>query len=387
MADPKSSSTAVAVREPSAGIVLTPDAGVTYNLDRFPDATYNRLIPTQTIAMPSDLYRPVIQVVQLDPADREGKSPDHYKSSDVPSGHRALTARGISKLVTAAGVSFFDERRIDDGRDPDVMGVSVMASMVLPTGQRIQAPGSQLINIRTWFKGDASAAEVAKFRKQFFGNVATRARNRAARGLLSLRQSYPERDINKPFAVVSFAPNMDHPKVQEAMIAAMIPAATAGYGPDTRQIAAGQIIEVDEAPDLDPEAEDAAAAAYAKHAQLQSGAGAGGPEPEWAADLFSDGPAEPAIVSKLREKAAASTLEGEASLDQKAAINERLVRPLGPDAPALVGAGMKAVWNAQPRDDGKFGITAAQAQAILELSQSDDFIDTWRATFGSAAAS
>ena len=41
----------------------------------------------------------VVQIVQLDPADRDGKSADHYKSSDVPAGHRALPARGISKLA------------------------------------------------------------------------------------------------------------------------------------------------------------------------------------------------------------------------------------------------------------------------------------------------
>jgi hypothetical protein len=198
------------------GALVEAKATARFSLDNWPEAEFNRLIPTQTV-MTTDLLRPMVQIVQLEPADKDGKSPDHYSSVDVPAGHRAPTARGLNKLATTAGVSFYDERRLDDGSDPNVCGVTLMASMMLPTGQRITAPGSQMIDIRTWFKADSSAAEVAKFRKQFYAHVSTRARSRAIRGLLSLRASYPIADINKPFAVVSYVPNTSHPDVLAAI--------------------------------------------------------------------------------------------------------------------------------------------------------------------------
>src|ERR1035437_4831302 len=111
---------------PPATSALVPVAAE-FNLDAFPTAQFNRVIAIQTIRMPGDLFVPMVQIVQLDPADRDGKAADHYKSNDVPAGHRALTARALSKVANAASVSFYDERRLDDGTDPNVMGVSLMA--------------------------------------------------------------------------------------------------------------------------------------------------------------------------------------------------------------------------------------------------------------------
>jgi hypothetical protein len=95
-------------------LVPAGEAGVTYSLDNWPEDKFNRLIPVQRIWMPGDLFIPVVNPVVMDPADREGKSLDHYSSKDVPAGRRALTARGLSKVATAASLSFYDERRLDD---------------------------------------------------------------------------------------------------------------------------------------------------------------------------------------------------------------------------------------------------------------------------------
>ena len=215
---------------PPATSALVPvgEQGVEFNLDAFPTAQYNRLIPTQTIRMPSDLFVPVVQIVQLsvDEADK-----DVYSSRDIPNGQKAPTARGLNKLATAGGVSFYDERRTDDGTNPDLIGVTVMASMLLPTGQRITAPGSKQIDLsaQTW----ATPAQRAKYKSFFYEHVATRARNRAIRALLSLKSSYTVAELARPFAVVSYAPNMNHPEVRARIIDAMAPSVT------SRQRAAG----------------------------------------------------------------------------------------------------------------------------------------------------
>jgi hypothetical protein len=382
-------STAVAVREPQQAITsLRP---IEVNLDNWPTSRFNRVIPTQTISMPNDLVVPVFQVVQLDPADATGKSPDHYKSNDVPPGHRALTARGINKLVTAAGVSFFDERRLDDGTDPDVMGVTVMASLMLPTGVRITAPGSQLINIRSWFGPTTSAAELAKFRKQFYANVSTRARNRAARGLLSLRASYPEAEINRPFAVVSYAPNLAHPAVQQRYIENMLPAINAGFGPDqTRQIAAGQVIEVAEAPEDDGPTDghySESSASVAGSPAGSDGSAAATEEPDWAkpaaGDPFAAAPAAgpSRLVQVLRDKATKSGMAGAITDAQK----PQVMAALGGDVP-LLRAGLQAVWGVESDEGGRLLVTAAQAQAIIGCAVDDTFLLQWQEAFGQVKA-
>jgi hypothetical protein len=92
----------------------TTDAMVEWNLDDFPRSEFNRLVPTQTLQLPTDLLRPVVQVVQLNPDPKGGG--DVYTSRDMPEGHAAPTKVALRKFATAAGISFIDERRVDDGR-------------------------------------------------------------------------------------------------------------------------------------------------------------------------------------------------------------------------------------------------------------------------------
>jgi hypothetical protein len=351
------------VPAPAQGGALTVGGAVEFNLDAFPTKEYNRLVPTQSV-ITTDLLMPMVQVVQLEPADAKGASPDHYSSADVPAGHRAPTARGLRKLASTAGVSFYDERRLDDGSDPNICGVSVMASMLLPTGQRITAPGSQMIDIRTWFKGDASTAEVAKFRKQFYAHVATRAYSRAIRGLLSLRAIYPIADINKPFAIVTYVPNTRHPDVRAAMLQGMAGSIPALYGPEpARQIAAGETIQAPEAPEDDEPTEGSFTDAEA--------------EPDWLAGTTAEKPVSPSFTEQLRSLAAASKRTGGAVKADIEALTPILV-PLGTEPIRWV---MQHLWGHQ-EPEGKVLFSAAQAEAIVTLANSmgvEAFQATWRA--------
>jgi len=342
---------------PPATSALVPVAAE-FNLDAFPTAQFNRVIAIQTIRMPGDLFVPMVQIVQLDPADAQGKSADHYKSNDVPAGHRALTARALSKVANAASVSFFDERRLDDGTDPNVMGVSLMARITLPTGLTITAPGSQLIDIRTWFGPATSAAEIAKFRKQFYANVATRAKNRAIRGVLSMKSSYTDAEIAKPFAAVSFAPNMANPEVRARFLDAMAPSVAQLYGPEAApQLASGQVVELPEAPENDGVIEGQAQEA--------------GPEPSWfGATAGTPTPQANRLPAVLREKAASSGMVGPATLPQKERL-QAIFKPLGLKATA---DGLRIVFGLASLGD----ITGAHAQAVIEASVDAEFADLWR---------
>jgi hypothetical protein len=337
-------------------------AGVEFNLDAFPTAQYNRLIPTQTIRMPSDLFVPVVQIVQLsvDEADK-----DVYSSRDIPNGQKAPTARGLNKLATAGGVSFYDERRTDDGTNPDLIGVTVMASMLLPTGQRITAPGSKQIDLsaQTW----ATPAQRAKYKSFFYEHVATRARNRAIRALLSLKSSYTVAELARPFAVVSYAPNMNHPEVRARIIDAMAPSVAQLYGPAAApQLAAGQAdIEAPEAPENDGTVDGV----------IEGQAQEADPAPDWFGTATTPAAAAPVVRENplpaiLREKAASSGMVGAATLPQKERL-QAIFKPLGLKATA---DGLRIVFGLASLGD----ITGAHAQAVIEASVDAEFADLWR---------
>jgi hypothetical protein len=351
----------------TTALVVLEDQGIEFNLDGFPVGQYNRLIPTETIRMPSDLMVPVVQIVRLDPSADGG---DVYHSNDMKAGHNAPTARGLSKLATAAGVSFFDERRVDDGKDPNVCGVTVYARMTLPTGQVQQYPGSRWVQMASMpWKDGLSGNQANKFRSFLYEHTATRARNRALRGLLSLRGSYPERQLALPFAVVSFVPNMNQPEVRERILSAMVPVVAQLYGPEPApQLAAGQIITGPEAPEDD--ADDGVIDGQATDA---------GPEPSWfgATEAASDATAStqtPAmrLAAVLRAKAAASGMVGPATAPQLQKLAAIFV------AAAIsrpeTDAGLRMIFGVTGRAD----FLGSQANALIEASVDAEFGDLWR---------
>lgn len=355
--------TAVAVVEQS-----TVDAVVEWTLDEFPVEQFNRLIPTQTLAIPTDLLRPVVQVVQLNPDPERGG--DVYTSKDMPSGHGAPTKVALRKFATAAGISIVDERRTDDGTDPDVIEVTCWAEMVLPTGQRQRAIGQKRIdlNAQSW----SSPAHRAKYKSFFLEHVASRAENRAIRGLLSLRGSYPLEVYRKPFAVVSFAPNMAHPEVRARILDAMAPAVGQLYGPSSSgapQLGPGPAVQ-DVTPA--PEDDDVEEGQARDQAPAQTGAPA---EPDWMSAAPAPKPGD--LATLLRDSAESSNLQGEAT----AAQLEKLRPILQPIGGAAVTATITALWG----EDAVRRLTAAQAQALINGAGRSGFADDFRAIAGGAS--
>lgn len=379
--------TAVTVIEQSAA-----DAVVEWTLDEFPVEQFNRLIPTQTLAIPTDLLRPVVQVVQLNPDPRAG---DVYHSDDMPEGHSAPTKVALRKLATAAGVSIVDERRTDDGRDPDVIEVTCWAEMLLPTGQRLRATGMKRVDLKALkWKSDAHRA---KYRQFFLEHVSSRAQNRAIRALLSLRGSYPAQVYAKPFAVVSFAPNMNHPEVRARILDTLAPALAAGYGPvagSPPQLAAGPTVtDVPQAPDDDapaptelPGEKLAAARPQPLTARRSSSPDADSGTPPAAASGASEAEEEPdwmRAASALAQRALADVIrssagdegapKGKATKPQTDLL-ARVFAPLGEDAGRIAAKGIRALFG----PDAVQGLSAAQARAIAMAADSDEhFLEHW----------
>lgn len=360
------------------------DASVEWSLDAYQPGDFNRLVPVETIMIPTDLLRPVVQVVRLNPDEKAG---DVYHSNDMPNGHAAPTRVALRKLATAAGISFIDERRVDDGRDPDVIEVTTVAEMLLPTGQRIRATGSKRIdlNAQTW----ASPAQRAKYKSFFQEQVASRAQNRAIRALLSLRGSYPVEVYRKPFAVVSFAPNMAHPEVRARILEGMAPIAAQLYGgPAAAQLAASEVKNVSPAPEEDPAPTTPTVLPGEKLAR----AGDVEEAPAWLQPTAAPAAAKPDFATTIRDSAAeAEDHDALAGTDDLAKLGQIFA---GWDQ-SLITAGIRALW---PERDGE-GRTLAisrpsigQVGAIAKAHESlghEAFERAWRsfvdAVVGAAA--
>lgn len=322
-----------------------------FSLAKWPEDQFNRLVPTDTI-MTTDLLMPVVQVVKLDIED------DTYKSNDVPDGHRAPGARALNKFATAASLSFYNERRVDDGTNPDLMRVSVDVSMVLPTGQRITATGTKEVDLnrQVW----ASPAQRAKFRSFLYEQVSTRARSRAIRAILSLKSSYTDAELRKPFAVVTFVPNTSQPDVRKAMLASLSGATSAIFGPASGALAVGPGVEVrlPEAADDEP--------VEGQFTEPQ-------PEPDWMAGASPAAPTAPPrhrLLALLQDNAEASVKTGPATDEQKAA----LTAILGPFGGESVRTVMGLVFGLVPVVDekhpkGGLSFTAAEAEAIEAVAK------------------
>lgn len=219
-------------------IEQSPDAVVEWNLDNWPLDQFNRLVPTQTLGLVTDLIRPVVQIVRLD-IER-----DTYSSKDLTDGHRAPNARGLALLASAAGVDFPDETRTDDGSDPMRASAKVWATMVDGAGRTRTVVGSRDYVLESLPMTDAQRNRAKGY---VYEHALTRARHRALRVLLGLAQSYPVAELQKPFAVVSYVPNLQHPELREAYKQALLPTVTAMYGPGAaKQLAAGsEVIDLD----------------------------------------------------------------------------------------------------------------------------------------------
>lgn len=342
----------------------TSSSVVEWSLDGFPDDQYNRLLPTQTIQLPTDLLRPVVQVVKLSPDPSGG---DVYASKDMPDGHSAPTKVGLRKLATAAGISIVDERRTDDGTNPDVIEVTCLAEMLLPTGVRIHATGMKRIDLtaQVW-KSDAHRG---KFKSFFLEHVASRAQNRAIRALLSLRGSYPTAIYNRPFAVVSYAPNMAHPEVRARYLDGLAPAAAQLYGPSTggtKQVGPGQVVEAPAAPDEDPAP---ATPTVLPGEKLAAAASSTPEEPAWmqSAPVAAAPAAKVDFATAIRDTAAAvEDPEALASPEQFGALKSVFAGWPG----TIVSAGIHVLFDDEQGPQDPSRLSGGQAHAIATVHES-----------------
>lgn len=342
-----STDTAVAVIDQS------PAAMVEYSLADYPEAQYNRLIPTDVLGMPTDFIVPIVKTITLD-IER-----DTYSSRDLPEGHRAPNARGLARLADAAGVDFPNSQRVDDGSNPMRASAKVWASVIDATGRVRTVVGSRDYDLTQQKMTDAQR-ERAK--SHVFENAETRARHRAERLLLGLGQSYSIAELRKPFAVVSYVPNMRHPELREAYKQALLPTVSSMYGAAAaKQLGAGNdVVDLDQVTEKDV-TPPAAPAIPIDH------------EPEWMRGPTAAAAPKPDFAAAIR--AFADETDGGALAAGEAEI-EKLGEALAGIEPDAKKAGLRALW-----PDIRFAaFTRGQVTAILRARESigpEAFVEAW----------
>lgn len=340
-------------------------------LEAYPEARFNQLLPTQQVRQVNPYLVPDIEVVQL------GED-DIYHDSQMADGQFAPNARGLAKLAQVAGITMLDSRRMDAGRDPDVVEWRVEVEMTTPSGRTLRAFGTKRIDIgqlaeTTNREGrKPTKARLDKAREHMVAMAETKAFNRAVRSLLSLHGSYPKTRLLKPFAVLRYVPDMSQPEVRQAFLGQLLPASNALYGPangngnGTPQLTTSEPEVAPEAPEEDP------APAVAERPANVDEDGVVDEEPDWGASTETSEPPMPRILVNLRERAEASEAKGAPTPEQRQQLTVA-TRGLGA---AKVLAVLGSLWNVKSPGE----ITRAQADAILDEFESKGatFANEWR---------
>lgn len=246
-------------------------------LEKFPEHSFNLLVPVKTLTMVSPLHKISFNTVKLSTSEDDK---DVYREKN---GELALTKLALSKLMASAGIQVLDSRPIPPsdcvkcrqlsaggpaqcGNCPSKNDVAWQVTILIPelsgTHRRVKATKELRMADARASMSEKQFAAFFPFRSE---HAETKALNRALREGLMIRSTYKERDLQKPFVVALITPNFDDPDLKAALIQQISGNSDALYGmekltttPLPETSCAGQIesgIQDVEVTDDEPEAE------------------------------------------------------------------------------------------------------------------------------------
>lgn len=227
---------------------------------QYPAERYNLLVPMQTVAEIAEIHRPVMNVVQIstnltdreiyeqEKAQREWTGRDGQHHPAKPAGW-ALTKKGLTKLMRAAGIKILGTRPIvpttcqkcaevnkgigrpvNCGACPN-KDVKFEARISVPqlTGENIEIVAHKEIMVQDVTEGmtEAQRKEFLKFRSEM---CETKAINRALRAAMHIKGTYTIEELRKPFVVAYLVPNLDNEMVKQEAVRHFFTSAQELYG-------------------------------------------------------------------------------------------------------------------------------------------------------------
>jgi len=238
---------------------------------QYPVERYNLLVPMQTVAEIAEIHKPVMNVVSISTNldDKEiyvqEKAKQAYKDRPAQPAKYALTKKGLTKLMRAAGIKILSSRpvvpstcqkcaamnasigkpvRCGSCPNKDVK-YEVRISVPQLTGENIEIVAHKEIIVDDVVAGmtDAQRAEFLKFRSEM---CESKALNRALRTAMQIKGTYLIEEFRKPFVVAYLVPNLDNPVVREEAVKSLFGASHELYGATPSASDARRTVYVDD---------------------------------------------------------------------------------------------------------------------------------------------
>lgn len=227
---------------------------------QYPAEQFNLLVPMQTVTEIADIQKPVMNVVQIstDLNDKEIYEQEKANSAWTDKNGRshpatparyALTKKGLTKLMRAAGIKILSSRPVVPstcqkcanmnaaigkpvrcGACPNKdVKYEVRISVPQLTGEDMEVVAHKEILVDDVVEGmsDKQRAEFLKFRNEM---CESKALNRALRTAMQIKGTYLIEEFRKPFVVAYLVPNLDNPDVKAEAVKALFGAAGDIYG-------------------------------------------------------------------------------------------------------------------------------------------------------------
>jgi hypothetical protein len=240
---------------------------------QYPAERFNLLVPMQTIAEIAEIQRPVMNSVTISTNLEDKEIYEQEKARDAWKDNRgynhaatparyALTKKGLTKLMRAAGIKILSSRpivpstcqkcaEINKGigkpvncgncKNKDVK-FEVRVSAPQLTGESIEIVAHKEIIVDDVIAdmSDKQKAEFLKFRNEI---CESKALNRALRTAMQIKGTYLLEELKKPFVVAYLVPNLDNPEVKQKAVESFFNASREIYG---NNIAARKTVFVDD---------------------------------------------------------------------------------------------------------------------------------------------
>lgn len=254
---------------------LTTQAGNAQNAlvitQQYPADKYNLLVPMQTVAEIAAIHKPVMNVVYIskDLNDKEiyvqEKAKSAWKDRPASPAKYALTKKGLTKLMRAAGIKILSSRPVVPSKCQKCAAMNasigkpvncgacpnkdvkyeVRISVPQLTGENIDIVAHKeiIIDDVTADMTEAQRAEFLKFRNEM---CESKALNRALRTAMQIKGTYYIEEFDKPFVVAYLVPNLDNPDVRAEAVKGMFGAAHELYGQTASAADARRTVFVDD---------------------------------------------------------------------------------------------------------------------------------------------
>ena len=212
---------------------VTPTGPVEKALQRYQPQKYNVLTPIISIDRLPEMSRLSVRVVQADTNDSAG---DCYHSPlFMGKNERAPTKVLLDKIAAAAGISWVQSRRVDDGSDPHYCMWEAIAELVDFDGTKRRVIRSKSVDLRDGAEAvkKMPSKMLAQQRGQIVELAESKTCNRVIRSALSMKQKFTLEELKRPFVIPRLVPDMDmdDPTVKAAVVAQRLGVERQLFGP------------------------------------------------------------------------------------------------------------------------------------------------------------